>query len=226
VKALQEALDLPEEPRRIECFDISHIQGTDKVASMVVCVDGRMKRSDYRKFIIRTVEGNDDFASMHEVLLRRYGRLKSEGQPFPELVLVDGGLGQLHASAEALHELGITNQTLVALAKREEMLYVYGRESEPVLLDHHSPVLHLVQQIRDEAHRFAVTFHRTRRAARTLTSELTAIAGVGPRTVTKLLTRFGSLTAVRAASDAELADEVGPALAAKVRAGLSGESSN
>ncbi len=220
VTDLQKALDLPEAPRRIECFDISHIQGTDKVASMVVCVDGRMKRSDYRKFIIRTVEGNDDFASMAEVITRRYGRLKNEGKPRPEVVLVDGGLGQLHAAAEVLHGLGITDQTLVALAKREEMLYVYGREDEPVVLDHHSPALHLVQQIRDEAHRFAVTFHRTRRAARTLTSELTAIRGVGPKTVTKLLTHFGSLAAVRSASDDELTAAVGQAIAAKVRAGL------
>src|SRR5271170_803953 len=163
--AIQEALGLAEAPKRIECFDISHIQGTDKVASMVVWEEGRMKKSDYRKFIIRTVEGNDDFASMREVITRRYGRLKAENLPLPGLVLVDGGLGQLHAAAGALEEIGITGQPLAAIAKREEWIYVYGQESEPVVLDKFSPVLHLVQTVRDEAHRFAVTFHRARRTA-------------------------------------------------------------
>jgi excinuclease ABC subunit C len=164
-KALQDALNLEKAPRRIECFDISHIQGTDKVASMVVWEDGKMKKSDYRKFIIRTVEGNDDFASMREVITRRYSRLQAEGKARPGLVLVDGGLGQLHAAAAALEELGITDQPLASIAKREEWIYVYGQEQEPVVLDRFSPVLHLVQLVRDEAHRFAVTFHRARRTA-------------------------------------------------------------
>ncbi|HMJ62386.1 MAG TPA: excinuclease ABC subunit UvrC, partial [Bryobacteraceae bacterium] len=164
-EALREALNLPEAPRRIECFDISHIQGTDKVASMVVWEDGRMKKSDYRKFIIRTVVGNDDFASMREVITRRYSRLQEEKQPFPGLVIVDGGLGQMHAAAEALAALGITYQPIASIAKREEWIYVYGQEDEPIILDKFSPILHLVQTIRDEAHRFAVTFHRTRRNA-------------------------------------------------------------
>jgi excinuclease ABC subunit C len=163
--ALQDALGLERAPRRIECFDISHIQGTDKVASMVVWEDGKMKKSDYRKFIIRTVEGNDDFASMREVITRRYSRLQTEGAERPGLVLVDGGLGQLHAAAGALEELGITDQPLASIAKREEWIYVYGQEQEPVVLDRFSPVLHLVQLVRDEAHRFAVTFHRARRSA-------------------------------------------------------------
>lgn len=218
--ALADALGLDDPPRRIECFDISHIQGTDKVASMVVWEDGRMKKSDYRKFIIKTVVGNDDFASMREVVGRRYRRLQEEGKPMPGLVLIDGGIGQLHAAAAMLEELGILNQPLASLAKREEILYVYGAEDEPVVLDHRSPVLHLVQMIRDEAHRFAVTFHRSRRDARTLTSELTQIQGVGPRTVEKLLKRFGSLSGVKSASDDELAETVGKAAASKVRKGL------
>ncbi len=164
-EALQDALGLEHAPKRIECFDISHIQGTDKVASMVVWEDGKMKKSDYRKFIIKTVEGNDDFASMREVITRRYSRLQTEGKERPGLVLVDGGLGQLHAAAGALEELGITDQPLASIAKREEWIYVYGQEQEPVVLDRFSPVLHLVQMVRDEAHRFAVTFHRARRAA-------------------------------------------------------------
>lgn len=218
--ALQDALGLDEAPRRIECFDISHLQGTDQVASMVVWESGRMKKADYRKFIIKTVAGNDDFASMREVVARRYQRLREEGKAMPGLVLIDGGLGQLHAAAGALEGLGILNQPLASIAKREEILYVYGAEDEPVVLDRRSPVLHLVQMIRDEAHRFAVTFHRTRRAARTLTSELNSIPGVGPRTVEKLLKGFGSLAAVKEATPEALAAVVGPAAAAKVRAGL------
>ncbi len=218
--ALQDALGLEQAPRRIECFDISHIQGTDKVASMVVWEDGRMKKSDYRKFVIRTVEGNDDFASMREVIGRRYGRLKEENAPRPGLVLVDGGLGQLHAAAEALENLGITDQPLAAIAKREEWIYVYGQEDEPVVLDKFSPVLHLAQMVRDEAHRFAVTFHRTRRNASRLRSELDQIPGVGEKTVAKLLHHFGSLERVREASEQELAGVAGGAAARRIRAGL------
>jgi excinuclease ABC subunit C len=170
VKAIQEALEdalgLPETPRRIECFDISHIQGEDTVASMVVWEEGRMKKSSYRKFIIRSVEGVDDFASMKEVVTRRYSRLQRESRPLPSLVLVDGGIGQLHAAAGALEALGIINQPLAAIAKREDWIYVLGQESEPVVLDRFSPVLHLVQAVRDEAHRFALTFHRHRRGKR------------------------------------------------------------
>ena len=215
--ALQGALTLPDPPKRIECFDISHIQGTDKVASMVVWEDGRMKKADYRKFIIRTVVGNDDFASMREVVTRRYSRLQAESAPMPSLILIDGGLGQLHAAADALEAIGILNQPLASIAKREEIIYVYGQEDEPVALDHHNPVLHLVQTIRDEAHRFAVTFHRTRRNAVRLTSELEEIPGVGKKTVEKLLRDFGSSERVRAASDAELIHAIGPAATKKLR---------
>jgi excinuclease ABC subunit C len=203
-EALQDALGLAESPKRIECFDISHIQGAETVASMVVWQDGQMKKSDYRKFIIRSVEGVDDFASMREVVTRRYKRLESEKQPMPSLVLIDGGLGQLHAAAEALESLQIINQPLAAIAKREEIIYVYGQEDEPVVLDHHSPVLHVVQQIRDEAHRFAVTFHRKRRQMRDRSTELLSIPGVGERTTRRLLQHFGSLQAVKDADTASL----------------------
>jgi excinuclease ABC subunit C len=216
-EALQDALGLPDAPKRIECFDISHIQGTDKVASMVVWEEGRMKKSDYRKFIIRDVVGNDDFASMREVVTRRYSRLQQENQPMPGLVLIDGGIGQLHSAADALEAIGIINQPLASIAKREEIIYVYGQENEPVVLDRFSPILHLIQSIRDEAHRFAVTFHRTRRNAATLTSELDQIPGVGEKTVQKLLRHFGSSELVRGASEDALAQVVGRAAARRVK---------
>ena len=201
---LQEAISLPELPKRIECFDISHLQGAETVASMVVWEDGKMKKSDYRKFIIRTVEGVDDFASMREVVTRRYKRLQDENKPMPSLVLIDGGLGQLHAAAEALDAIEIINQPLAAIAKREEILYVHGQENDPIALDHHSPVLHLIQLIRDEAHRFAVTFHRKRRQMRDRSTELLEIPGVGASTTRRLLEHFGSVQAVRQADPAAL----------------------
>jgi excinuclease ABC subunit C len=216
-EALQDALGLPDPPKRIECFDISHIQGTDKVASMVVWEDGRMKKSDYRKFIIRTVVGNDDFASMREVVTRRYSRLQQENKAFPSLILIDGGLGQLHAAVEALEAIGVINQPVASIAKREEIIYVYGQEDEPIKLDRYSPVLHVIQQVRDEAHRFAVTFHRTRRGAARLTSELEQVDGIGTKTIAKLLREFGSLERVREASVEELAKVIGPAAARRLR---------
>jgi excinuclease ABC subunit C len=207
-EALQDALGVAELPRRIECFDISHIQGAETVASMVVWEDGHMKKSAYRKFIIRTVDSVDDFASMREVVTRRYKRLQEEKKPMPSLVLIDGGLGQLHAAAEALASLEIINQPLAAIAKREEIIYVFGQENEPVALDHHSPVLHLVQLIRDEAHRFAVTFHRKRRQMRDRSTELLEIPGVGARTTRRLLEHFGSVQAVKQAEAAALSSVV------------------
>jgi excinuclease ABC subunit C len=203
-EALQDALTLADRPERIECFDISHIQGAETVASMVVWEDGRMKKSDYRKFIIKTVEGVDDFASMREVVARRYKRLQEENKKMPSLILIDGGLGQLHAAAQALESLEIINQPLASIAKREEIIYVYGQEDEPVVLDHHNPVLHLVQQIRDEAHRFAVTFHRKRRQMRDRSTELLEIPGVGASTTRRLLEHFGSVQAVKQADAAAL----------------------
>src|SRR6266403_1844624 len=205
---LQDALALPELPKRIECFDISHIQGAETVASMVVWEDGKMKKSDYRKFIIKTVEGVDDFASMREVVTRRYKRLRDENKNMPSLVLIDGGLGQLHAAAEALESLEIINQPLAAIAKREEIIYVCGQEDDPVALDHHSPVLHLIQLIRDEAHRLAVTFHRKRRQMRDRSTELREIPGVGESTTRRLLEHFGSVQAVKQADAAALSSVV------------------
>ena len=202
--ALQDVFQLPEPPMRIECFDISHIQGAETVASMVVWEEGSMKHSDYRKFIIRTVEGVDDFKSMHEVVTRRYRRLRDGQQAMPSLVLVDGGVGQLHAAAHALEELGLAAQPLAALAKREETLYLFGQEDEPILLERHSPVLLLMQQIRDEAHRFAITFHRKRRQMRDRATELREVPGVGEMTTRRLLQHFGSLRAVKDASYAAL----------------------
>jgi excinuclease ABC subunit C len=203
-EALQDALGLPDIPKRIECFDISHIQGAETVASMVVWEDGKMNKSEYRKFIVRTVTGVDDFASMREVVTRRYKRLRDESQIFPSLVLIDGGLGQLHAAAQSLDELGITNQPLAAIAKKEEIIYVFGQEDDPVVLERHSPVLHLVQMVRDESHRFAVTFHRKRRQMRDRKSELLEIPGVGELTRRRLLQHFGSVRAVQQADAAAL----------------------
>ena len=211
-KAIQEALAdvlmLPELPKRIECFDISHIQGAETVASMVVWEDGEMKKSAYRKFQVKTVSGVDDFASMREVVFRRYKRVKDENEAnpsMPSLVLIDGGLGQLHAAFAALEELGFTTQPLASIAKREEVIYVFGSEDEPVVLDRRSPVLHLVQKIRDESHRFAIGYHRKRREMRDRDSELLTIPGVGAQTRQRLLTHFGSLREVREATVESLA---------------------
>jgi excinuclease ABC subunit C len=226
-EALESALLLPEAPKRIECFDISHIQGSDTVASMVVWEGGRMKKSDYRKFVIRGAEMaegeeksagllRDDFASMREAVERRYRRLQEEGKPLPSLILIDGGIGQLHAAAQALEKLEVINQPVASIAKKEEILYVLGREDEPIVLDRHSPVLHLVQQIRDETHRFAVTFHRQRRSNKRLRTSLTEIPGVGERTAHKLLRRFGSVARLRQLSVEELGSELPRAQAQRV----------
>ncbi|HEU5403686.1 MAG TPA: excinuclease ABC subunit UvrC, partial [Terriglobales bacterium] len=194
---LQDVFLLPELPKRIECFDISHIQGAETVASMVVWEDGKMRNSEYRKFMIKGVMGVDDFASMREVVGRRYKRVLEDKKPMPSLILIDGGIGQLHSAAEALESLGIINQPLASIAKREEILYLYGQEDDPIVLDRHSPALHLIQQVRDEAHRFAVTYHRKRREIRDRHSELLDIPGIGDTTRTRLLQHFGSLEAVR-----------------------------
>lgn len=194
---LQDVFMLPELPKRIECFDISHIQGAETVASMVVWEDGKMRNSEYRKFMIKGVMGVDDFASMREVVGRRYKRMLEEKKPMPSLILIDGGVGQLHSAAEALESIGIINQPLASIAKREEILYLYGQEDDPIVLDRHNPALHLIQQVRDEAHRFAVTYHRKRREIRDRHSELLDIPGIGDTTRTRLLQHFGSLEAVR-----------------------------
>ena len=197
---LQDLLNLPEPPTRIECFDISHIQGAETVASMVVWEKGSMKKADYRKFQIKTVSGNDDFASMREVIQRRYKRLLDNKESFPSLVLIDGGLGQLSAAYAALEEIGVTLQPLASIAKKEEIIYVHGQEDDPVVLDRRSPVLHLIQKIRDESHRFAVTYHRKRRQIRDRETELDTIPGVGPRTRQRLVEHFGSIRALKQAA--------------------------
>jgi excinuclease ABC subunit C len=225
-EALQNTLSLPEDPKRIESFDISHIQGTDTVASMVVWENGRMKKSDYRKFIIRGEEGsglaqgtrqNDDFASMFEAVTRRYRRLQEEKKPMPGLILIDGGLGQLHAAAQALEALQIINQPMASIAKKEEILYVLGQEDEPIILERHSPVLHLIQQIRDETHRFAVSFHRQRRGARQTKTALLDIPGIGRVTAQRLLQRFGSVANLQRASQEELSRMVSKKSAEKIQ---------
>jgi excinuclease ABC subunit C len=216
-EALQDALTLEELPRRIECFDISHIQGAETVASMVVWEDGAMKKSDYRKFQVKTVSGVDDFASMREVIQRRYKRLQEDKKPFPSLILIDGGLGQLHAANAALEEIGVTLQPLASIAKREEIIYVYGQEHEPVVLDRRSPVLHLMQKIRDESHRFAVTYHRKRRQMRDRDSELLSIPGVGPRTRQRLIEHFGSVRGIKQAGPDALTAVVNAATAERIR---------
>src|SRR5213593_4654742 len=260
LETLQHVLALPTLPRRIECFDISTIQGSETVASMVVCEDGRMRRAEYRKFRIRgtgrsvldTREGhgpsasadgggapsevknrgapapveeggappavrNDDFAAMHEVVLRRYRKLLEHGGPFPDLVLIDGGKGQLTAAYAALEELGLANLVAVGIAKKEELLYTRDRE-DPIALAATDPALLLVQRIRDEAHRFAVTFHRRARSMRDLRSELDQVPGIGPRRRRTLLTTFGSVAGVRRATREELAAVVGAKAADRVLA--------
>jgi excinuclease ABC subunit C len=231
-EALESALGLLEPPKRIESFDISHTQGTETVASMVVWEAGRMKKSDYRKYIIRgeaAVEGEaaqpggllrDDFSSMREAVGRRYRRVLEEGKPLPSLILIDGGIGQLHAAAQALEKLEIINQPMASIAKKEEILYVLGREDEPIILDRHSPVLQLIQQIRDETHRFAITFHRQRRSSRRLRTSLTEIPGVGERTARKLLRKFGSVARLKELTVEDLATELPRAQAQRVFAGL------
>jgi excinuclease ABC subunit C len=229
-EALQNALNLAEEPTRIESFDISHIQGTDTVASMVVWEKGRMKKSDYRKFIIRGEEGgngnplrqNDDFASMREAVGRRYRRLQEEQKELPGLILIDGGIGQLHAAAQALESLQIINQPVASIAKKEEILYVLGQEDEPIVLERHSPVLHLIQQIRDETHRFAVTFHRQRRGKRQTETVLNEIPGVGEKTAQKLLKEFGSVANIQRAGVDKLSRVISRKSAEKILSQLRG----
>jgi excinuclease ABC subunit C len=215
LETLRAVLSLPSLPRRIDCFDISTIQGSETVASMVVCEDGRMRKSEYKKFRIRA-DGDgrflDDFAAMHQVVQRRYRRVLEDGGPFPDLIVIDGGKGQLTAAYEALESLGLANLVAVGLAKREELIFTREHD-QPIALAKSDPALLLLQRIRDEAHRFAVTFHRTARARRTITSALDAIPGIGVRKRNALLRRFGSLAGVRRATREELESEVGPKLA-------------
>jgi excinuclease ABC subunit C len=217
LRPLQEALGLESIPRRIETFDISHVQGSDTVASMVLCENGEMKRSGYRKFKIESVKGPDDFASMREAVHRHYeNMLEADEDKLPDLVLIDGGLGQLSAAVHALDDLGLENQQVAAIAKKEEILFVKGREDRPVRLAKESPVLHLVQTMRDEAHRFAITYHRKRRELRDFDSELMDVPGIGEVRKKVLLRAFGSLERVKQAKYEELAPYVGPKAAALI----------
>ncbi|MGH9802953.1 MAG: helix-hairpin-helix domain-containing protein, partial [Blastocatellia bacterium] len=219
---LQELLGLPNLPQRIESFDISNIQGSDNVAGMVVCEGGEMKKSDYRKFIIKTVEGADDFASMREAVHRRYSRVLKEEKQLPDLVFIDGGKGQLSSASAAMHELGLADVAMVGIVKprgkHEEIshLLVKGREGEPVFLEKTSPVMRLVRIIRDETHRFAVSYHRQRRSMRDFQSELTSIPGVGEKLKERLLRNFGSLKRVSQASYEELKPFVGQQQAERI----------
>ena len=218
LETLREVVHLPTLPRRIECFDISTFQGRETVASLVVAIDGRMRRGEYRKFRIagggtRGSSGDhvampDDFAAMREVVLRRHRRLLAQGGPFPDLILIDGGKGQLSAAYEALAELGLERLVAVGLAKQEELLFTRDR-ADGIALPDESPALRLLQRIRDEAHRFAVTFHRRARTMRDFRSELDEIPGIGARRRRQLLTAFGSVAGVKRASRAELAVVVG-----------------
>jgi excinuclease ABC subunit C len=219
LELLQNVLGLPRLPRRIECFDISTLQGRETVASLVVCEDGRMKRGEYRKFRVRGTGPQflDDFAAMKQVVERRYRRVLDQGGPFPDLIVIDGGKGQLSAAYEALESVGLANLIAVGLAKKEELIFTRNHE-EPIAFDRHGSALHLLQRIRDEAHRFAVSFHRQARRMRDLRSELDAVPGIGPRRRKTLLTTFGSLAGVRRATREELTSAVGPKAADQVLA--------
>lgn len=208
VSALQRDLRLKTLPKKIECFDISNLQGTDTVASMVVFEDGKPKKSLYRKFIIKTVEGPDDFSSMREVIERRYSRLLEENQLLPDLIMVDGGKGQLSSAVEILDNLGFKDYNIIGLAKRLEEVFL-PEKSDPELIPKTSSGLKLLQQVRDEAHRFAITFHRERRSKRIIKSELTDIKGIGIETAKLLLEKFGSLEAIKKTDQQKLEEAIG-----------------
>jgi excinuclease ABC subunit C len=219
--SLQAHLHLMEAPRRIEGFDVSHFQGGETVASLVVWEEGRMRKSDYRSFNVKGARASDDFAALAEAVERRYRRRLEEIGDMPDLVLIDGGRGQLNAALGALAALGVEETPVVSLAKREEEVYVPARP-EPLALPRNDPGLQLLQQVRDEAHRFAVSRHRRRRTARTLKSRIEELPGIGPRRRKQLLRRFGSLEGIRAASADELASELGPVLGRRVHERLRG----
>ncbi len=216
VKELKEHLKLQRLPRRIECFDNSNFQGTDAVASMVSFVDAKPRKSEYKRFNIKTVEGPDDFASMKEILTRRYTAVMKDGLQIPDLIVVDGGKGQLSSAVEALKEIGFYGECeIIGLAKRLEEVFVPGR-SEPYMIPKKSTALKLLQQARDEAHRFAITFHRQKRAKRTLTTELTEIEGVGEKKAQLMLKEFGSVKKIKNADQESLKNVIGEKLAEKV----------
>ena len=216
MKELKEQIDLQRLPRRIECFDNSNLQGSDPVASMVCFVDARPKKSEYKRFNIKTVEGPDDFASMKEVLSRRYKRVMDEKQQIPDLIVVDGGKGQLSSAVQALKEIGFYGECeIIGLAKRLEEVFVPGK-SNAVMIPKKSSALKLLQKVRDEAHRFAVSFHRKKRSKRTIKTELTQITGIGKKTAQQLLKKFGSVKSVQNAALKDLQEEIGEKTGQKV----------
>jgi excinuclease ABC subunit C len=217
LEELQRALSLAEAPNRIEGYDISNIQGTEQVGSLVVWENGGMKKDDYKRFRIRAVSGPDDFASLREVLTRRFARALEQGSVLPDLVLIDGGRGQLNVGLSVMQALGLDWIPVISLAKQQEEVYV-GESPQPLALDPTSPALHTLQKIRDEAHRFAITYHKTLRGRRTIQSVLDGIPGVGPTIRTSLLKTLGSARRVREASVAELASvpKVTPKLAQRI----------
>ncbi|PAU93901.1 excinuclease ABC subunit C [Aliifodinibius salipaludis] len=216
VKELKEQLNLQRLPRRIECFDNSNLQGSDPVASMVCFVDARPKKSEYKRFNIKTVEGPDDFASMKEVLSRRYKRVMDEKQQIPDLIVVDGGKGQLSSAVQALKDIGFYGECeIVGLAKRLEEVFVPGKDN-PIMIPKKSSALKLLQKVRDEAHRFAVSFHRNKRSKRTIKTELTQISGIGKKTAQQLLKKFGSVKSVQNAALEDLQEEIGKKTGQKV----------
>jgi excinuclease ABC subunit C len=213
--SLQRDLRLEHIPHRIECFDNSHLQGGEYVSSMVVFIDGKSKRSEYRTFKLKQTDGNDDFAAMREVIMRRYGGSLKDS-PLPDLCIIDGGKGQVSAAMEALESLELLGRfAVIGLAKRLEEVIVPG-VAEPTILPRASSSLRLLQRARDEAHRVAISYHRKLRDKRTLQTEVTGISGVGEKTATRLLVRFGSVAGIKAASQEDLAEEVGPVLAARI----------
>ncbi|MFQ5719154.1 MAG: excinuclease ABC subunit UvrC [Acidobacteriota bacterium] len=216
LEALRVVLGLDEVPVRIEGFDVSHVQGTDTVASVVVFEGGRPKRSDYRRLRLEDAGGGDDYAAMREAVTRRYRRRVAEGSRLPDLILVDGGRGQLAAACRALSSQGVETLPILALAKQREEVFLPGRD-DPLRLPETSPARHLLTRVRDEAHRFAVAYHRTRRRRRTLATDLTRVAGIGPRRARRLLREFGSVAGVKAAGEEELSRVLGPVLAGRLR---------
>lgn len=209
IRQLRQDLSLPEIPDHIECFDNSNIQGTSPVASMVCFLGGKPAVKEYRHFHIKTVEGPNDFASMKEIVMRRYKRLMEEEKPFPKLVVIDGGKGQLSSAVEALQELGVYGKMpIIGIAKRLEEIYFPG-DSYPIHIDKKSESLKLLQRIRDEAHRFAITFHRKVRSKNAFGTQLTGIPGIGENTADKLLKHFKSVKKIKAASEAELSEVIG-----------------
>lgn len=216
IAALQRDLRLKNPPRKIECFDISNLQGTDSVASMVVFEDGKPKKSLYRKFIIKSVDGPNDFASMQEVIFRRYSKLNETNETLPDLIMVDGGKGQLSSAVEILDKLGLKNYNIIGLAKRLEEVYI-PEKSEPLNIPKTSSGLKLLQQVRDESHRFAITFHRLRRAKRTFSTELTSIKGIGTKLAEKLLKELGSLDKIKNSDELKLSEIIGPQKAKLVK---------